>query len=75
MVLTEDTQELAVDVGAEALEDLEERAQGSTSVFVAQLNPRTRAREGDQIELFVDTKRFHFFDPENGLGIYDGVPA
>jgi multiple sugar transport system ATP-binding protein len=71
VVLTEDTRELAHDVGAEALEDLDARAQESRSRFVAQLDPKTRVREGDQIDLVVDTGRFHFFDPETGLGIYD----
>jgi multiple sugar transport system ATP-binding protein len=75
IVLTEDTRELAVDVGAEAVADLEERAQESTSVFVAQLNPRTQVREGDRLELFVDTERLHFFDLETGLGIYDQEPG
>jgi multiple sugar transport system ATP-binding protein len=70
IVLTEDTRELAVDVGAEALEDLEEKAKAAKSVFVAQLSPRTRLREGDRMEVVVDTNRLHFFDPETGLGIY-----
>ncbi|MGH2545482.1 MAG: ABC transporter ATP-binding protein [Actinomycetota bacterium] len=70
IVLTEDTRELAVDVGTESLEDLEARAGETRSVFVAALNPRTDAREGGPIELFVDTSRLHFFDPETGLGIY-----
>ena len=70
IVMTEDTRELAVDVGAEALEDLEQRAKEANSVFVAQLSPRTRLREGDQLEVVVDTNRLHFFDPETGLGIY-----
>jgi multiple sugar transport system ATP-binding protein len=70
VVLTEDTKELAVDVGAEALDDLEQVAQQGESEFVAQLNPRTRARRGEPIELHVDTSRLHFFDPETGLGIY-----
>jgi multiple sugar transport system ATP-binding protein len=70
IVLTEDTRELAVDVGAEALEDLEQRAKESKSVFVAQLSPRTRLKEGDKLEVVVDTNRLHFFDPETGLGIY-----
>jgi multiple sugar transport system ATP-binding protein len=70
IVLTEDTRELAVDVGTEALEDLEQKAKEATSVFVAQLSPRTRLRQGDQIEVVVDTNRLHFFDPETGLGIY-----
>ena len=72
IVLTEDTRELAVDVGAEALEDLEERAKEAKTSVVAQLNPRTSAKEGERIELHVDTSRMHFFDKETGLGIYDG---
>ena len=72
IVLTEDTRELAVDVGAEALEDLEERAKEAKTAVVAQLNPRTSAKEGEQIELYVDTARMHFFDKDTGLGIYDG---
>jgi multiple sugar transport system ATP-binding protein len=70
IVLTEDTKELAADVGTESLEDLEERAKGETSVFVAALNSRTRAREGEQLEVVVDTRRLHFFDVETGRGIY-----
>jgi multiple sugar transport system ATP-binding protein len=73
IVLTEDVKELAVDVGAEQLEALEAQAEEATSTFVAELNPRTNAREGDRIELFVDTKRLHFFDPDTGLGIYEPV--
>jgi multiple sugar transport system ATP-binding protein len=72
MVLTEDTRELAHDVGAEALGELQQKAQQSTSKFVAQLDPRTSVREGDRIDLVVDTARLHFFDPETGLGIYEG---
>ncbi|HJP66353.1 MAG TPA: sn-glycerol-3-phosphate ABC transporter ATP-binding protein UgpC [Actinomycetota bacterium] len=69
-VLTEDTKELAHDVGAEALESLEESAQQERSTFVAQLDPKTTLRAGDQVELVVDTGRLHFFDPDTGLGIY-----
>jgi multiple sugar transport system ATP-binding protein len=72
IVLTEDTKELATDVGTVELEDLERRAKEARSTFVASLNPRTDAREGERLELFVDTRRLHFFDPENGRGVYDG---
>jgi multiple sugar transport system ATP-binding protein len=70
-VLTEDTRELARDLGApDALED---RAEAGSSVFVARLDPRTNARERADIELVVDTTRLHFFDRDSGLGIYDEV--
>jgi multiple sugar transport system ATP-binding protein len=71
IVLTEDTRELARDVSKEVLATLEDRAKEARTAFVAQLNPRTKAQEGEKIALFVDTKRLHFFDPETGLGIYD----
>jgi multiple sugar transport system ATP-binding protein len=71
VVLTEDVKELAVDVGAEHLQRLEKQAQFGRAVFTASLDPRTRARKDETVELVVDTTRFHFFDPETGLGIYD----
>jgi multiple sugar transport system ATP-binding protein len=71
IVLTEDVKELAHDVGAEALEAVEQEAQQGESTFVARLNPRTKAQQGEPIELTVDVGRMHFFDPDTGLGIYE----
>ena len=68
--LTDDVKELAVDVGAEALEHVEKQARGGRANVVARLNPRTRARKGERIELVLDTQRLHFFDPDDGSGIY-----
>jgi multiple sugar transport system ATP-binding protein len=68
--MTEDARELAVDVGAEALEQVEQRAEGGQSEVVARLNPRTSVRKGDRVELVVDTRRLHFFDADDGSGIY-----
>jgi multiple sugar transport system ATP-binding protein len=65
-VLTEDTKELADDAGTE-VESLERQ---TSSTFIAQLDPKSEAREGDRLDLLVDTARLHFFDPETGLGIY-----
>jgi multiple sugar transport system ATP-binding protein len=66
---TDDVRELAVDVGHEALEKLEQS--GDRTNVLARLNPRTTARTGEPIELVVDTHRLHFFDPDNGSAIYD----
>ncbi len=38
-------------------------------IYVARVNPRSRARIGSGIELAVDTGRFHFFDPSDGSAI------
>jgi multiple sugar transport system ATP-binding protein len=73
MVLTEDTKELAHDVGAEALDTLQRRAAEAASTFVAQLDPRTEVRARQTAELVVNTARLHFFDPETGLAL-DGAP-
>ena len=71
MVLTEDTKELAHDVGVEALDTLQRSAAGATSSFVAELDPRTDVRERQKAELLVNTSRLHFFDPETGLTLDD----
>jgi multiple sugar transport system ATP-binding protein len=70
-VITEDVRELAHDVGAEALQAVEERARAGESTFLARLNPRTEARQGGSVDLVVDVSRLHFFDLATGLGIYE----
>jgi multiple sugar transport system ATP-binding protein len=69
--ITEDVKELAVDVGQEALEQVQQRAEGGSSSLIARLNPRTQVNKGERIELVVDTHRMHFFDVDSGVGIYD----
>ncbi len=71
-LMTEDAKELAGDVGQEALEAVERGAVAGESEFLARLNPRTKVRKGEPLELVVDVHRMHFFDPENGQGIYGG---
>jgi multiple sugar transport system ATP-binding protein len=67
-VLTEDTRDLAADKGVLDLE-LEGQAESGTAMFVARLNPRTTAVRGKPMELQVDVRRLHFFDPETGQAI------
>ena len=71
-VITEDVKELAHDVGAEAIQAVEQRAAAGQSTFLARLSPRTGAKQGETIELSIDTSRLHFFDPATGEGIYGG---
>ncbi|TMK69674.1 MAG: sn-glycerol-3-phosphate ABC transporter ATP-binding protein UgpC [Actinobacteria bacterium] len=60
-------------VGAEAVEAEEAQARRQGHLFVARLDRETRAVEKEAIELAVDARRMHFFDPESGEAIYDGA--
>jgi multiple sugar transport system ATP-binding protein len=73
--MTEDTKELAKDVGTDVLEAVERGAERGEWIFLARLNPRTGAEKGKPIELVVDSERMHFFDPDSGAGIYGGDDA
>ena len=71
--VTEDVRELAADIG-------EEPAGGPRTIateeheatVVARFGSRSEAQEGSGVEMVVDTRNLHFFDPETSLGIYDG---
>jgi multiple sugar transport system ATP-binding protein len=67
--LTEDVRELAQDADAVAIQNLD--ANASETTLVGRFNARSRVLEGDAVEVAVDTRSLHFFDPETGLGIYD----
>jgi multiple sugar transport system ATP-binding protein len=69
MAMTEDVRELARDVGDERLAEGEGQQEAT---LVGRFGARSRARTGDQAEIAVDTRALHFFDPDSGLGIYDG---
>jgi multiple sugar transport system ATP-binding protein len=65
--LTEDVRELAEDVGDErkATADPEQH-----TTMVGRFNARSKVKEGETVDVAVDTRSLHFFDPETGLGIY-----
>jgi multiple sugar transport system ATP-binding protein len=66
--LTDDVRELARDVGEET--SVEARAEEKHTTMVGRFGPRTEVREGDVMEVAVDTRSLHFFDPETGMAIY-----
>jgi multiple sugar transport system ATP-binding protein len=66
--ITEDVRELAEDVG----DDRIARGEGAPhATVVGRFGARSTAGEGDVIEVAVDARSMHFFDPETGLGIYE----
>ena len=74
-VLTADTRELAEDVGTTHKYEAHTKSQSRTSKLVGRFNSRTEVREGETIEIAVDTRALHFFDADTGLGIYDGAES
>jgi multiple sugar transport system ATP-binding protein len=68
---TEETRELASDKG-DPEGDIGVSAPEGKTVLVARVGARSKAKVGEQVEVAVDTRALHFFDPETGLGIYDG---
>jgi multiple sugar transport system ATP-binding protein len=47
-----------------------ENLSGDEARMVARVNPKSRAREGEWIELAVDTVQLHFFDPQTERAIH-----
>ncbi len=68
--VTEDMRELAEDVGDDrVVGQLADGAQPASATLVGRFSPRTRAVEGDAVEVAVDQQALHFFDPQTGLAI------
>ena len=65
--ITDETRELQKDVGADEIR----RGESSGATIVGRFGARSRVREGEPVEVAVDTRALHFFDPDTGLGIYD----
>jgi multiple sugar transport system ATP-binding protein len=65
-------EDVAAAVGAEAIEATAEQAKKKGSLFVARVERFSRAQEGEEVRLVVDTRHLHFFDPDTGQAIYDG---
>jgi multiple sugar transport system ATP-binding protein len=67
--LTEDVRELARDVGQESTLQAGGDEEGK-AVMVGRFGPRSRVKNGDVVDVAVDTNGVHLFDIESGEGIY-----
>jgi multiple sugar transport system ATP-binding protein len=70
-VITADTQELAADADLPLEEGMMESADRCT--FIARFDGDSQAKELDEVEVLVDTRSLHFFDPETGVAIWNGA--
>jgi multiple sugar transport system ATP-binding protein len=69
--VTEDVKELALDSGDERVGQSDGDGPQKTTI-VGRFGARSQVQLGDRVEVAVDTRALHFFNPETGLGIYDG---
>jgi multiple sugar transport system ATP-binding protein len=68
--VTEHVRELAEDVGDDrAVVQLASSARTGVASLVGRFSPRTRVGPGDRVEVTVDQRALHFFDPESGSSI------
>ncbi len=67
MVQSEELQELRDDAGG-----VSELTDSGESVLVARLSPESRARSGDEAELWLDASKMHFFDEQSGETLNPG---
>jgi multiple sugar transport system ATP-binding protein len=68
--VTEDVHDLQKDMGSDRAPGTGITSESGGAVIVGRFGPRSRVKVGDSIEIAVDTRSLHFFDPETSLGIY-----
>ncbi|MGZ4314748.1 MAG: ABC transporter ATP-binding protein [Gaiellaceae bacterium] len=69
LALTEDVKELARDADVAVVPDATE----GSALLVGRFNVRSGIEERKPVEVAVDIRSLHFFDPETSKGIYDGT--
>ena len=65
--VTDEVRELAHDAGGSTAE----AENASEATLVGRFGARSRSSAGDPVEVAVDTRALHFFEPETGAGIYE----
>jgi ABC-type sugar transport systems, ATPase components len=68
--VTEEMRELAEDVGDDRVVQQMDAGGSGTAKLVGRFSPRTRVADGATVEVAVDERALHFFDPQTGLAIY-----
>jgi multiple sugar transport system ATP-binding protein len=71
--MTDEVRELAADKGDDRV--AQQGNENEQAAMVGRFGARSRVRAGDPVEVAVDTRALHFFDPQTGMGIYDGREA
>ncbi len=71
--LTDDIRELAADVDAPPPSPGTDDSESGEAKLVGAFGPRSLAREDQTVEIAVDTRNLHFFDPDTSLGVYEGA--
>jgi multiple sugar transport system ATP-binding protein len=69
--MTDDVLELAEDTGDDRVPQQVDGDGEQRATLVGRFGARSRVRTGGDVEVAVDTRALHFFDPDTGLGIYD----
>jgi multiple sugar transport system ATP-binding protein len=67
--VTEDMRELAEDVGDDRVVDQLAGGAAEQATIVGRFSPRTKAAQGDVLDVWIDLGALHFFDPGTGLAI------
>jgi multiple sugar transport system ATP-binding protein len=68
-VLTDEVKEVAADMDASVVKELEVELREHKTPIVGRFDVMSRARPGQAIEIVVDTRKLHFFDLSTGRAI------
>ncbi|WP_028065219.1 ABC transporter ATP-binding protein [Solirubrobacter soli] len=68
-VLTDEVKEIAADLDATLVAELEQESADATLPLVGRFDVASRARTGGTVEVVVDTDKVHYFDLDTGAAI------
>jgi multiple sugar transport system ATP-binding protein len=74
-IVTEDVKEIAADRGHDVELESLGTEDAAHAVFIARFDADTAVAEGDDVEVFVDTRGLHFFDVDTRESIWAGDRA